>query len=186
MIKMSEKLNLLFNSLSSDLGVPADILKKLQDIVGASKIIKGEQEILAILSDMIIKTRSSIIIVLPKIIPEILQLVSQHAYQRKAARFMLTTYIDAETYGDIIRKMLALGNVQFRHLAEPLLICACTRDAEESFLSILGEHSDDSFGILSDKPKVYSEIGPFILQRSQPYKIMRVKKKKKEKKKKKG
>ena len=185
MTKMSKKLSTLFNYLRSGLEISSDILEELQDITDASKILKGEQEILENISEMIKKARSSLIIVLPEIISEILELIAENAYQRKAARFILTTSIDVETYGNAIRKMQALGNIQFRHVAEPLRIYACTRDAIEFILGISGDQDDEMIGILSDKAKIYSKIAPFILQRSQLYKFMRVKKKKKEKKKKK-
>ncbi|GAH14456.1 unnamed protein product, partial [marine sediment metagenome] len=95
--------------------------EKLNDIDQASSAIPeikkvntwhtiGVEALIAAIKDTIHRTKSSIIIVTPTVIPEILQLISQVAFQKKAARFLLTSHWNLAQYGDIITKMKTLGN----------------------------------------------------------------------------
>ena len=70
-------------------------------------------------------------------VPEFLQVISQNAYSKKGVRFLWETHIDFSTYGDIIRKMTALGNIQFRHVEIPKNYYYCCRDAREILLGKL-------------------------------------------------
>ncbi|MFX1316227.1 MAG: hypothetical protein ACFE9T_10210, partial [Promethearchaeota archaeon] len=90
--------------------------EKLKDIHHASSSIPerskvttwhvvGRDAMIAAIKDAVYRTKSSIIIVTPVVIPEILQVVSEYAYQKKAARFMLTSMWDLSQYSGIISKM---------------------------------------------------------------------------------
>ncbi|MHA1509898.1 MAG: hypothetical protein ACTSO6_14485, partial [Promethearchaeota archaeon] len=76
--------------------------------------VVGRDALIAAIKDAIYRVKSSIIIVMPYVIPEILQVISEFAYQKKAVRFMLTSRFEMGQYGDIIRKMMGLGDLQLR------------------------------------------------------------------------
>ncbi|MFX1236402.1 MAG: hypothetical protein ACFE8P_01635, partial [Promethearchaeota archaeon] len=74
--------------------------------------IVGRDALLNCIKDAIYRVKSSIIIVMPIVEPDILQVISQYAYQKKAVRFLVTSHWDIQAYGDIINKMKVLGNIQ--------------------------------------------------------------------------
>jgi sugar-specific transcriptional regulator TrmB len=159
--------------------------EKLKDIHSASKNIPeyakittwtavGRTALINAIKDAIYRVKSSIIIVTPTVIPEVLQLCSQWAFTKKAARFMLTSTWDLNVYGDIIQKMKALGNIQFRQLNTAGDYYAITRDAEEVILAPAVEDDAQLISIISNQPlisKLYSQfIGPIFQANSRPLK----------------
>jgi len=159
--------------------------EKLKDIHTASAAIKeitqvttwhtvGKRALINVIKDAIYRVKSSIIIVTPQVEPEILQLCSQWAYQKKAARFMLTTQWNLAQYGDIITKMKALGNIQFRNLNTQGEYYACTRDAEEVIICPASSKESEMIAMVSNQDgyaKLYSSvIGPMFLSNSRPLK----------------
>ena len=135
----------------------------------------GTKSLIAAIKDAIYRTKSSVIIVTPVVIPEILQVLSEFAYQRKAARFMLTTHWDMQTYGDIVKKMMQLGNIQFRNLTSAGEYFALTRDAEEVILAPHTDKEAEIISIVSNHPayaRLYSQfIGPIFQAQSRPVKL---------------
>ena len=159
---------------------------KLKDIHTASSSIQeisavttwhtiGRDALIAAIKDAVYRTKSSIIIVTPVVLPEILQVLSQFAYERKAARFMLTSHWDMQAYGDIVKKMMQLGNIQFRNLTSTGEYYAVTRDAEEVILAPYAEKDTEVISIVSNHPayaKLYSQfIGPIFQANSRPIKL---------------
>ncbi len=158
---------------------------KLRDIFKSSAAIPelaevttwpviGKDAMVAAIKDAVFRTKSSIIIVMPKVIPEVLQVISEFAYQKKAARFLLTSHFDMNQYGDIIRKMMALGNIQFRQLSGTGEFFAVTRDAEEVILGPATEKESEMITIVSNQSQysvLYSQfIGPIFQANSRPIK----------------
>ena len=158
---------------------------KLTDIANASSSIPeiakistwpvvGRDALLGIIKDAIYRVKSSIIVVTPVVEPDILQVISQYAYQKKAVRFLLTSHWDLNQYGAIINKMKVLGNIQFRQLTTPGEFYAVTRDAEEVILAPYTDDEKDLIAIFSNQEgysKLYSQfIGPIFLANSRPLK----------------
>lgn len=159
--------------------------EKLKDIYNASSAIPeiseittwqvvGRDALIAAIKDAVYRTKSSIIIVTPVVIPEVLQVVSEYAYQKKAARFMLTSFWDMNQYGAIIQKMLSLGNIQFRQLNTSGEFYAVTRDAEEVIIGPYTDKESDMISVISNQSayaKLYSQfIGPIFQANSRPIK----------------
>ena len=157
--------------------------EKLSDIDKASSAIPeikevntwhtvGVEALIAAVKDTIHRTKSSIIIVTPTVIPEILQLCSQVAFQKKAARFLLTSHWDLARYGDIITKMKTLGNIQFRQLKSKGDFFAVTRDAEEVILAPASKKDEEIIAVISEETGyaiLYSQfIGPIFQANSRP------------------
>jgi len=135
----------------------------------------GKAGLITYLKDVIWRTKASIIIVTPVVVPEILELLAQVAYERKAQKFFFTSHWNLAQYGDIIRKMNVLGNIQFRQLKTEGEYWAVTRDAEEIMLAPETPKDEDLVCLVSDHPgyaKLYSQfIGPMFQANSQPLKI---------------
>jgi len=159
--------------------------EKLKDIAQAAASIPeiakvttwhtvGRDALINAIKDAVLRTKSSVIIVTPVVIPEVLQLISEFAYQKKAARFMLTSHFDMQAYGGIIQKMKALGNIQFRQLSSAGEFYAVTRDAEEVILCPYTDKEADMISIVSNQTaysKLYSSfIGPIFQANSRPIK----------------
>ncbi|MFX1299206.1 MAG: hypothetical protein ACFFD2_30635, partial [Promethearchaeota archaeon] len=93
---------------------------------------------------------------------------------KKAARFLLTSHFDMNQYGDIIRKMMALGNIQFRQLSGTGEFFAVTRDAEEVILGPATDKESEMITIVSNQSQysvLYSQfIGPIFQANSRPIK----------------
>jgi sugar-specific transcriptional regulator TrmB len=132
----------------------------------------GIEALVAAIKDTIFRTKSSIIIVTPVVIPQILQLCSQIAFEKKAARFLLTSHWDLNRYGDIITKMKGLGNIQFRQLKSQGDFYACTRDAEEVILAPAAKKDENIVSVISEEEgyaQLYSQfIGPIFQANSRP------------------
>ena len=158
---------------------------KLKDIHNASSSIPeiskvttwqviGKDAMVAAIKDAIYRVKSSVIIVTPYVVPEILQVVSEYAFQKKAVRFMLTSHFPLDQYSGIINKMKQLGNVQFRQLQSKGEFFAVTRDAEEVILAPATEKEADMIAVVSNQSgyaKLYSQfIGPIFQANSRPIK----------------
>ncbi|MFX1357983.1 MAG: hypothetical protein ACFFA8_11965, partial [Promethearchaeota archaeon] len=134
----------------------------------------GKDALIAAIKDAIFRVKSSIIIVMPYVIPEILQVISEFAYQKKAVRFMLTSHWDMSQYGTIIQKMLQLGNIQFRQLSTSGEFFALTRDAEEVIIGPATENEAEMISVVSNQRAysvLYSQfIGPIFQANSRPIK----------------
>jgi hypothetical protein len=136
--------------------------------------VVGRDAMVAAIKDAVFRTKSSVIIVTPVVIPEILQVVSEYAYQKKAARFMLTSHWDMGQYGQIIQKMMSLGNIQFRQLSSTGEFFAVTRDAEEVIIGPYTDNEAEMISVVSEQSsyaKLYSQfIGPIFQANSRPIK----------------
>ncbi|MHA1679880.1 MAG: hypothetical protein ACTSUE_02660 [Promethearchaeota archaeon] len=135
----------------------------------------GKAALITYLKDVVWRTKSSIIIVTPTVVPEILELIANVAYERKAQKFFLTTHWDLATYGEVIKKMSVLGNIQFRQLKTTGEYWAVTRDAEEIMLAPNTNKDNDLVCVISEQDgyaKLYSQfIGPMFQANSQPLKL---------------
>ena len=158
---------------------------KLNDIHNASSSIPeiakvttwpvvGKDAMVAAIKDAIYRVKSSIIIVTPYVVPDILQVVSEYAFQKKAVRFMLTSHWDLQRYSGIIGKMKQLGNIQFRQLQTAGEFFAVTRDAEEVILAPATEKEAEMIAVVSNQEgysRLYSQfIGPIFQANSRPIK----------------
>ncbi|MFX0049325.1 MAG: hypothetical protein ACFE8G_14375 [Candidatus Hermodarchaeota archaeon] len=136
--------------------------------------VVGRDALIAAIKDAIYRVKSSIIIVMPYVIPEILQVISEYAYQKKAVRFMLTSRFEMSQYGDIIRKMMGLGNIQFRQLSGAGEFFALTRDAEEVIIGPATDVEGEMISVISNQSAfsiLYSQfIGPIFQANSRPIK----------------
>ncbi|MFX1568939.1 MAG: hypothetical protein ACFFCV_11305 [Promethearchaeota archaeon] len=158
---------------------------KLNDIHNASSAIPeiskvttwpvvGKDAMVAAIKDAVYRVKSSIIIVTPYVVPEILQVVSEYAFQKKAVRFMLTSHWDLQQYSGIIGKMKQLGNIQFRQLQTAGEFFAVTRDAEEVILAPATDKEAEMIAVVSNQEgysRLYSQfIGPIFQANSRPIK----------------
>ncbi|MFW9902519.1 MAG: hypothetical protein ACFFDY_14730 [Candidatus Thorarchaeota archaeon] len=158
---------------------------KLNDIHNASSAIPeiakvttwpvvGKDAMIAAIKDAVYRVKSSIIIVTPYVVPEILQVVSEYAFQKKAVRFMLTSHWDLQQYSGIIGKMKQLGNIQFRQLQTAGEFFAVTRDAEEVILAPATDKEAEMIAVVSNQEgysRLYSQfIGPIFQANSRPIK----------------
>ncbi len=77
-------------------------------------------------------------------------------------------------YGDIIRKMMGLGNIQFRQLSGAMEFFALTRDAEEVIIGPATEKEGEMISVVSNQSAfsiLYSQfIGPIFQANSRPIK----------------
>ncbi|TFF83948.1 MAG: hypothetical protein EU552_02090 [Promethearchaeota archaeon] len=159
--------------------------EKLTDISNAASSIPeiseittwqiiGRDGLVAAIKDAIFRVKSSIIIVMPVVIPEVLQVISEYAYQKKAVRFLLTASWEMSQYGPIIQKMMQLGNIQFRQLSTKGEFFALTRDAEEVIIGPHTTNEKEMISVISNQEayaKLYSQfIGPIFQANSRPIK----------------
>jgi hypothetical protein len=162
--KNEDKLQDIFNTASN---IPEISEVTTWEIMGRNALVNA-------IKDAVFRVKSSIIIVMPYVIPEVLQIVSEYAYQKKAARFMLTSHWDMNQYGEILKKMMALGNIQFRQLQTAGDFFALTRDAEEVIIGPASTSEKDMISVISNQQAysiLYSQfIGPIFQANSRPIK----------------
>jgi sugar-specific transcriptional regulator TrmB len=156
----------------SDIHIASSSIPEIEDITTWQVV--GRDALIAAIKDAIYRVKSSIIIVMPYVLPEILQVISEYAFQKKSVRFMLTSRFDMNTYGDIIRKMMGLGNIQFRQLSGAGEFFALTRDAEEVIIGPATEKEGEMISVVSNQTAfsiLYSQfIGPIFMSNSRPIK----------------
>jgi len=162
--KNEDKLTDIYNAASS--------IPEISEITTWQII--GRDALVAAIKDAIFRVKSSIIIVMPVVIPEVLQVISEYAYQKKAVRFLLTASWEMSQYGPIIQKMMQLGNIQFRQLSTKGEFFALTRDAEEVIIGPHTTNETDMISVISNQEayaKLYSQfIGPIFQANSRPIK----------------
>jgi hypothetical protein len=162
--KNEEKLTDIFNAASS--------IPEISEITTWQII--GRDGLVAAIKDAIFRVKSSIIIVMPVVIPEVLQVISEYAYEKKAVRFLLTASWEMSQYGPIIQKMMQLGNIQFRQLSTKGEFFALTRDAEEVIIGPHTTNEKEMISVISNQEayaKLYSQfIGPIFQANSRPIK----------------
>jgi hypothetical protein len=155
-----------------DIHIASSSIPEIKDITTWQVV--GRDALIAAIKDAIYRVKSSIIIVMPYVIPEILQVISEYAYQKKAVRFMLTSRFEMSQYGDIIRKMMGLGNIQFRQLSGAGEFFALTRDAEEVIIGPATDKEGEMISVVSNQTAfsiLYSQfIGPIFQANSRPIK----------------
>jgi hypothetical protein len=132
----------------------------------------GREPLISAICDTMWRTKSSIIIVTPNVEEKVLEHLSQAAYKKKNARFFYTTNWDLQTWGPVINKMKALGNIQFRNLKTTGEFYAVARDAEEVILGPNAKDPKDLVSIVSTQEgycQLYSAfIGPIFQANSRP------------------
>nr|MDO8115709.1 hypothetical protein [Candidatus Sigynarchaeota archaeon] len=153
-----------------DIPWPADLAEEEVQ----TRLVIGLPSIVKTIIWMMYQTKASIIIVMPRVIPELLEAIAGAAYERKGQKFFVTSYWDTSKYGEILKKMSVLGNIQFRALKGPGEYFAVSRDAREILITpdnvnaekIVAIHSAD-LGFV----KLYSQfIGPMFQANSMPLK----------------
>ena len=148
------------NSIDEGNEVAESNEEKLTDVLNAAKNVKplgesatwhvfGQKALLEAIVDSMWRTKSTITIITPSVEPKILEVMSQVAYKKKAARFLYTTNWDLGTFGQIIEKMKVLGNIQFRNLKGNNDFFAVSRDSEEIVLCPLSQNEKDMIAIVS-------------------------------------
>lgn len=110
-------------------------------------IINGFDSLIQIFNKSINETQLSIIVILPEIIPPIMLEISNSAYQKRNTRFMVFTEFDLNEYGTILKKLIALGNIQIRKFMQPCNYFAILRDSIEMIIAILKERSNEIIGL---------------------------------------
>jgi len=132
----------------------------------------GSEALIGSINDAIWRTKSTVIVVTPIVIPKVLEVLSQCAYKKKNSRFFYTSNFDLATYQPILDKMKQLGNIQFRNLKGGNEFYACARDAEEVILAPNAKDQRDMIGIVSVQDgycQLYSSfIGPIFQANSRP------------------
>ncbi len=72
--------------------------------------------------------KKNLLIVTPKDLPPVLEILAQRAYTLKRIQFVYIAYFNLDLLKEIIRKMKTLGNIQFRQLEGPGTFWGCNRD----------------------------------------------------------
>jgi hypothetical protein len=101
-----------------------------------------------------------------------LELFAEVAYTHNPSQFLLIANWDLARHGDVIKKMMMLGNVSFRQLDYPAVFYALARDNREIMLAIDTHGPDSTVSITSshkDYVNLFSQfIGPMIQAISKP------------------
>lgn len=123
--------------------------KVLPKVIESIEIYKGIEDVLGCIANIISKTKFSVIIITPIIIPELLKVISDLSFTIKNARFFITYYNDTDDYNHIIKLMSKLGNINFRQLNQSLEYFAVLKDGEEIFLAPVSISLEEIIGIKS-------------------------------------
>ncbi len=84
--------------------------------------------------------KKNLLIVTPKDLPPVLEILAQRAYASKRIQFVYIAHYNLNLLSDIIRKMKTLGNIQFRQLEGPGTFWGCNRDDIE----VIYGHGDEN------------------------------------------
>ena len=174
---MVEKIQQLLEHLKYDFNLSEDTISNLKRRGNDALIIEGDDGIMNHIQTMISNTKSSIIFHTPQITSELLQFISQKAYEKKAVRFLWITNIDYEKEYSILLNILMLGNIQIRNLKKKCNYYYFTRDAKEVLIGKCEENSIESISVIYEQEDVMEdmsrEMGPYLLKESVPILIER-------------
>lgn len=114
----------------------------------------GLEEFKQLVINNICNTQTSIHIILPLVFPEFLRDVSEHAYKKKEANFIVISQWDMIMYGEILSKIVALGNVQIRHSAITETFFGLLRDNKELILTPISNNLEKLLSIRIKVPEI--------------------------------
>ncbi len=121
----------------------------LPKVTGSIEIYEGIEDVLDCIANILSKTKFSVILIMPMIIPELLKVISDLSFTIKNARFFITYYNNTEDFNHIIKLMTKLGNIKFRQLNQTLKYFAVLKDSEEIFLAPVTDNIKEITGIKS-------------------------------------
>ena len=117
-------------------------------------------------------TKTLIHMILPLILPEFLSYVSEYAYKEKEAKFVLISHWDMNIYGEILSKMITLGNIQIRQLAFSSDVIAVMKDKEELILAPISNNLENLLCIRIRAPEIVNFFNqvffPLYMGQSRP------------------
>ena len=136
------------------------------------EIYFGLEEFKQLVLNNICNTQTLIHIISPVIFRELLRDVSEYAYKKTDATFVLISHWDMSIYGGILSKMVSLGNVQIRQLAFPGAFFGVLKDNEELILSPISFNLENLLSIKIRAPEVINffkqGIFPIFFGQSRP------------------
>ncbi len=133
------------------------IKTKFPVLISNLEVYYGFEAIKSLIFKMIINTKDTISLILPIVHPEILSYCSEYAFKNKEIKLVLISYWDMEKYGNIIPKMVMLGNIQIRQLLSPPSFFGIFKDENELILAPLIEDLNEILGIQSIDPEFKSK-----------------------------
>jgi hypothetical protein len=146
--------------------------EKLMDIFNASKAIPeiseittwhtlGRETLIAAINDAIFQAKSSIMIITPIAVPEILQEISRKLAEDKSIKITIVCHWDMAKFKEEMRKLRG-GNVTFRHLPKEGRFYAVSRDDEEVILCPSSEMEQELISIISNQEEYARIFSQFI------------------------
>ena len=141
----------------------AFIETRLPLLISNLEVYYGFEAIKSLIFKMINDTKASISLILPVVHPEILSYCSKYAFKNKEAKIVLISYWDMEMYGNIISKMIMLGNIQIRQLISPPSFFGIFKDEKELILMPINENLNEMLGIKSIDPEFVKFLNQIIV-----------------------
>jgi hypothetical protein len=100
---------------------------------------------------------------MPTFAPEILQYISEFAYEKKAVNFIVNSYWDDNVFGEIVKKMEMFGNIKFQKLSQPGEYYASIKDTEEVILAPLTDSNEELVSLISRQQNYVQLVSQIIL-----------------------
>ncbi len=146
--------------------------QKLMDIFNASKEIPeiseittwhtlGRETLISAMVDAIFQAKSSLMIITPIVVPEILQEISRKLAEDKSINITIICHWDMTKFKEEMRKLRG-GNVIFRHLPKEGRFYAISRDDEEVILCPSSEKEQELISIISNQEEYARIFSQFI------------------------
>ena len=132
-------------------------------LISNLKVFYTFESIKSLILEAIENTNEKIHLILPLTHPEILSCCSECSFQKREAKFILTSYWDMEMYGNIISKMLMLENIQIRQLSAAAHSFIIVRDETEVILAPLYDNLEELVCIKSSDPEFVNFFGNLVL-----------------------
>ncbi len=138
------------------------------------KVIKGIESLISVMKKIIPLTKTSLTLITPFMIPKLLTKIPKLAMMKKSVKITLISYWDVVNYGEIITKLLNLGNITFRHSASQINYYVLIRDDEEVVFTSTEYLEGFLIGFHSNHPSFCefyrNMIGPMFFANSRPIK----------------
>ncbi|TXT61338.1 MAG: hypothetical protein BAJALOKI1v1_1150006 [Promethearchaeota archaeon] len=117
---------------------------------------QGRENLISAMNDAISRAKSSIMIITPITVPEILQEISLKVADDKSIGIIIICHWDMTKFKEEMRKLRG-GNVTFRHLPKEGRFYAISRDEEEIILCPNAEKEQELISVISNQ-KDYAQI----------------------------
>lgn len=140
-----------------------NLAQVLEEGVAQLEVYFGGEAFISLISSTLLNTQNSINIIFSHPLLEVLTHCAEFAYNNKEKSITLIASWDMEVFGEILSKLISLGNIQVKHLYLPSDLYAVFKDDNIVILAPASEDLNTLVCIKSTHKDLIAFFSSFIL-----------------------